>query len=90
MSSINPEISAAPDHSLVALVDCDTFYASCERIARPDLVGKPIVVLSNNDGCIVARSREAKALELSLWKHMSRLWLFTHHGRLINYGRSQF
>lgn len=47
---------------LWALVDCNNFYASCERLFRPDLAGKPVVVLSNNDGCIVARSPEAKAL----------------------------
>ena len=46
--------------SIVALVDCNSFYASCEGVIRPDLRGKPIVVLSNNDGCIVALSREAK------------------------------
>lgn len=51
---------------MVALVDCDSFYASCERVGRPDLTGKPIVVLSNNDGCIVARSREAKALGIPM------------------------
>jgi DNA polymerase V len=45
-----------------ALVDCNTFYASCETIFRPDLIGKPILVLSNNDGCIISRNREAKAL----------------------------
>lgn len=45
-----------------ALVDGNSFYASCERVFRPDLEGKPIVVLSNNDGCVVARSAEAKAL----------------------------
>lgn len=56
----------AADGSLVALVDCDTFYASCERVCRPDLEGKPIVVLSNNDGCIVARSREAKKLGIPM------------------------
>ena len=56
----------APDGSLVALVDCDTFYASCERVARPDLWGRPIVVLSNNDGCLVAMSREAKKLGLPM------------------------
>lgn len=53
---------AAPDGSLIALVDCDSFYASCEKAARPDLRDRPVVVLSNNDGCVVARSREAKAL----------------------------
>lgn len=44
------------------LVDCDNFFCSCERVFRPDLNGKPIVVLSNNDGCVVARSREAKKM----------------------------
>ena len=47
---------------MFALVDCNNFYASCERVFRPDLVGKPVVVLSNNDGCVIARSNEAKAL----------------------------
>ncbi|WP_197566620.1 Y-family DNA polymerase [Billgrantia diversa] len=47
---------------MLALVDCNSFYASCEQIFRPDLRGKPVVVLSNNDGFVVARSREAKAL----------------------------
>lgn len=47
---------------MYALVDCNSFYASCEQVFRPDLRNKPVVVLSNNDGCIVARSKEAKAL----------------------------
>ena len=47
---------------MFALVDCNSFYASCEQVFRPDLRGKPVVVLSNNDGFVVARSREAKAL----------------------------
>ena len=47
---------------MFALVDCNSCYASCEQIFRPDLRGKPVVVLSNNDGCIVARNAEAKAL----------------------------
>ena len=47
---------------MVGLIDCDNFFCSCERVFRPDLVGKPVVVLSNNDGCVVARSREAKAM----------------------------
>ena len=45
-----------------ALIDCNSFYASCERVFRPDLAKTPIVVLSNNDGCVIARSAEAKAL----------------------------
>lgn len=47
---------------MMALVDCNSCYASCEQVFRPDLRGKPLVVLSNNDGCIIARTREAKAL----------------------------
>jgi DNA polymerase V len=47
---------------MYALVDCNNFYASCERLFRPELVGQPIVVLSNNDGCIISRSDEAKVL----------------------------
>jgi DNA polymerase V len=46
---------------MLALVDCNSFFVSCERVFRPDLEGKPVVVLSNNDGCVVARSSEAKA-----------------------------
>jgi DNA polymerase V len=45
-----------------ALIDCNNFYASCQRVFDPDLIGKPIVVLSNNDGCVIARSNEAKAV----------------------------
>ena len=45
---------------MFALVDCNNFYASCERLFQPKLRGKPIVVLSNNDGCVIARSNEAK------------------------------
>ena len=50
----------------LALVDCDNFYASCERVFRPDLRKKPIVVLSNNDGCVIARSKEAKAMGIKM------------------------
>jgi|SRR5579859_443179 len=49
-----------------ALVDCNNFYVSCERVFRPDLNGLPVVVLSNNDGCAVARSNEAKALGVAM------------------------
>ena len=48
------------------IVDCNNFYASCERIFAPHLIGKPVVVLSNNDGCIIARSNEAKALGIGM------------------------
>ena len=50
----------------VALVDCNNFYASCERVFQPGLRGRPVVVLSNNDGCVIARSNEAKALGIAM------------------------
>ncbi|CAN1541121.1 DinP Nucleotidyltransferase/DNA polymerase involved in DNA repair [Sphingomonadaceae bacterium] len=49
-----------------ALVDCNNFYASCERLFQPDLRDRPVVVLSNNDGCVIARSNEAKALGIAM------------------------
>lgn len=54
-----------------ALCDANSFYASCEKVFRPDLKDKPVVVLSNNDGCVIAQSKEAKAL-IELW--MCRPW----------------
>ena len=51
-----------PATAVFALVDCNNFFASCEQLFDPRLRGRPVVVLSNNDGCIVARSAEAKAL----------------------------
>ncbi|EKS35374.1 Y-family DNA polymerase [Afipia clevelandensis] len=60
--------------STFALVDCNNFYASCERVFQPALRGKPVVVLSNNDGCVIARSNEAKALGIEMgapW-HLNR------------------
>ena len=51
---------------MFALADCNNFFASCERVFRPDLQGKPVIVLSSNDGCAVARSNEAKALGIKM------------------------
>ena len=51
---------------MYALADCNNFFASCERVFRPELNGKPVIVLSNNDGCAVARSNEAKALGIAM------------------------
>ena len=51
---------------MYALADCNNFYASCERVFNPALNGKPIVVLSNNDGCVIARSNEAKAVGIKM------------------------
>ena len=54
------------NNNVFCLVDCNNFYASCERLFRPELADKPVVVLSNNDGCIIARSNEAKKLGLGM------------------------
>ena len=51
---------------MFALVDCNNFYASCERVFNPNLIGKPVAILSNNDGCVISRSDEAKALGLPM------------------------
>lgn len=59
MSSTNPD-------SLFFLVDCNSFFVSCERVFNPKLLGKPVVVLSSNDGCVVARSKEAKLLGIPM------------------------
>lgn len=64
----------------IALVDCNNFYASCERLFQPALRGRPVVVLSNNDGCVIARSNEAKALGIGMgdpW-HLNRDKFKTH------------
>jgi DNA polymerase V len=57
---------AQPQTPLIALVDCNNFYVSCERVFRPDLLNKPVAVLSNNDGCIVSRSQEVKDLGIKM------------------------
>lgn len=64
----------------IALVDCNNFYASCERVFQPELRGRPVVVLSNNDGCVIARSNEAKALGVAMGEpwHVCRRRVNTH------------
>ncbi len=68
----------------IALVDCNNFYASCERLFQPALRGRPVVVLSNNDGCVIARSNEAKALGIGMgdpW-HLNKE-KFAKHGVIV-------
>ena len=60
MSSINY------NKKKIALVDCNSFYVSCERLFNPKIQNKPVVVLSNNDGCVISRSNEAKALGIKM------------------------
>lgn len=54
------------NREIIALVDCNNFYVSCELIFRPELRGKPVVVLSNNDGCVISRSSEAKSIGIKM------------------------
>ncbi|GAB3309506.1 translesion error-prone DNA polymerase V subunit UmuC [Hymenobacter humi] len=66
---------------MYALVDCNNFYVSCERAFQPRLEGKPVVVLSNNDGCIVSRSAEAKALGIAMGEPLFKVKpLVEQHG----------
>jgi DNA polymerase V len=76
---------------IFALVDCNNFYASCERVFEPCLEGKPVIVLSNNDGCIIARSNEAKKLGIPMgapyhqWKkiiHQNKVSVFSSNYEL--------
>ena len=59
-------MSSIPCTRKIALVDCNSFYVSCERLFNPKIRKKPVVVLSNNDGCIISRSNEAKALGIKM------------------------
>jgi len=65
---------------MFALIDCNSFYCSCERVYRPWLDSVPVVVLSNNDGCVIARTREAKRLGIPMgapyfqWRDQMREW----------------
>jgi len=70
-----------PPRRILALVDCNCFYASCERVFVPALAEKPVVVLSNNDGCVIARSAEAKAAGIPMGKPAFECReLFKRHG----------
>ncbi len=69
---------------IFGLVDCNNFYASCERVFRPELRGRPIVVLSNNDGCVIARSNEAKALGIPMGEPFFKVKpLIARHGVVV-------
>ena len=75
---------------MYALVDCNNFYVSCERVFAPRLEGRPVVVLSNNDGCLISRSDEAKALGFAMGEpyHLARPRLTQHDVQVFssNYG----
>lgn len=69
---------------MYGLCDCNNFFVSCERVFRPDLEGRPVVVLSNNDGCVVARSNEAKAIGISMGQpYFQARGLLERHGGVV-------
>jgi len=70
-------------NKIFGLVDCNNFYASCERVFRPELANLPIVVLSNNDGCVIARSNEAKALGVKMGEPFFKLKPLMHQSAII-------
>ncbi len=70
--------------AVFALIDCNNFYVSCERIFDPGLLGRPVVVLSNNDGCVVTRSQEAKALGIRMGVPLFQIrGLVERHGVVV-------
>lgn len=68
---------------MYALVDCNNFFVSCERVFRPDLEGKAVVVLSNNDGCVVSRSNEAKAMGINMCAPFYKIKHLADAGQLV-------
>lgn len=68
---------------MYALIDGNNFYVSCERVFRPSLIGKPVVVLSNNDGCAIARSNEAKNLGIKLGAPWFQIWHLEESNSLV-------
>ncbi len=68
---------------MYALVDCNNFFVSCERAFRPDLEGRAVVVLSNNDGCVVSRSNEAKAMGIPMGQPFYRIRNLVEQGHLV-------
>lgn len=75
---------------MIALVDCNSFYASCEQIFRPDLKGKPVIVLSNNDGCVIAANKEAKALtDIPMFQPIFKIKNLLDRGN-VNYFSSNY
>ena len=54
---------------MIGLLDCNNFYVSCERLFNPKLLEKPVIILSNNDGCVISRSEEAKQIGVKMGNH---------------------
>ncbi len=69
-------------HPMIGLVDCNNFYVSCERVFQPRLEGVPVGVMSNNDGCVIARSNELKALGVEMGTPAFQLQQWVKQGRI--------
>ena len=67
----------------IALIDCNNFYVSCERVFNPALKRKPIIVLSNNDGCVIARSQEVKDLGIKMGVPWFKVQNLARHHKII-------
>ena len=68
---------------MFALADCNNFFVSCERVFRPDLARHAVVVLSNNDGCVVSRSNEAKQLGIKMGEPLFRIRHLVDKGEVV-------
>ena len=67
---------------MIALIDINNFYVSCERLFNPHLIDQPVVVLSNNDGCVISRSNEAKKLGIKMGIPLFKIKNFLHEKNL--------
>ena len=70
---------------MYGLADCNNFFVSCERVFNPSLIGKPVVVLSNNDGCVISRSDEAKALGIKMGEPVFKIKDLAEKKGVISY-----
>ena len=66
---------------MIGLLDCNNFYVSCERLFNPKLLEKPVIILSNNDGCVISRSEEAKQIGVKMGEPFFKLKQFINHPR---------
>ena len=80
--SASPAFPFTYPHIVIGIIDCNNFFVSCERVFCPRLRGVPVVVLSNNDGCAIARSNEAKAMGIEMGTPFFRLRALVEAGRL--------
>ena len=68
---------------MIGLLDCNNFYVSCERLFNPQLLNKPVVILSNNDGCVISRSNEAKEIGIKMGEPFFRIKKLIHGKKVL-------